>query len=280
VITGQVRTARRVQAVREGRRARVRSLPGVGCPDAATALVVSAFDEAHDLAVQATLEAFGLNGLDLGLDGGFDGVRFDGWWEDKAKRIFDKYLSLAQTNGLIGRIVAASERIIGNIDASLRSIPRINAHKYLPAGGRQVAEFRSQAADLIVTAGSQTVSRMSEAIQANPNLHGRDMAKAIQQATGVSRSRAKFWAVDQTLKLHADVVTAKHQSLGIVEYIWRTSGDERVRNNPLGGNHAYLDGSIQRYEGPGPIVDLKTGRRCHAGKDYNCRCTKDPVLPD
>ena len=55
--------------------------------------------------------------------------------------------------------------------------------------------------------------------------------------------------------------------MGIKQYIWSTSGDERVRDS-----HAENDGKIFSYDDPPP-----TG---HPGDEINCRCVAIPYFGD
>ena len=51
---------------------------------------------------------------------------------------------------------------------------------------------------------------------------------------------------------------------GYGRYIWTTRKDNKVRPD-----HARLEGRIINWNDP-PVVDLRSGRRRHAGEDYNC----------
>ena len=79
-------------------------------------------------------------------------------------------------------------------------------------------------------------------------------------------------ARDQIAKLNGDITQQQQQDAGVVEYVWSTSGDSRVRPS-----HAALNHKRFRWDDP-PVVDEKTGRRCHPGKDYQCRCCALPVF--
>ena len=57
---------------------------------------------------------------------------------------------------------------------------------------------------------------------------------------------------------------------GIEEYIWSTTGDERVRDS-----HRELNGKKFRWDTPPENSD---GRACHPGEDYQCRCIGRPVF--
>jgi SPP1 gp7 family putative phage head morphogenesis protein len=98
------------------------------------------------------------------------------------------------------------------------------------------------------------------------------MKKRIKEIYGVSESRARFIARDQTAKLNAQVTRKQHEDAGVTEYVWRTTGDQRVRKR-----HAELNSKRFKYSDP-PIVDFKTGRRENPGGDFQCRCVALPVF--
>lgn len=98
------------------------------------------------------------------------------------------------------------------------------------------------------------------------------MVKEIQQTYGVSRRRAELIARDQTAKLNGQIQQAQQMDAGITEYIWYTCMDSRVRDR-----HRELHGKKFRWDDP-PVVDEKSGRRCHPGQDYQCRCIARPVF--
>jgi hypothetical protein len=130
----------------------------------------------------------------------------------------------------------------------------------------------------------QTTVKASIANQVNV----RDLASVIKERLDVTQSRANLIARDQTLKANADLGQLRMQGLGITEYIWVTSKDERVRGKPGGewptpkgggGNHYQLEGQRFSWDKP-PVVDTRTGRRAHPGADFQCRCTASPILPE
>ena len=96
--------------------------------------------------------------------------------------------------------------------------------------------------------------------------------KEIQHKYNVGKSHAQFLARDQIGKLNASINEAQQRDAGIEEYIWDDCGDSRVRES-----HKALNGKRFRWDDP-PVVDVKTGRRCHPGQDYRCRCRAKPVF--
>lgn len=84
----------------------------------------------------------------------------------------------------------------------------------------------------------------------------------------VSDSRAKLIARDQVSKLNGQLTEERQTDLGVESYIWRTVGDERVRDE-----HEQNDGETFEWSSPPP----ETG---HPGEDYQCRCWAEPILPE
>lgn len=92
------------------------------------------------------------------------------------------------------------------------------------------------------------------------------MVHAIQQNYGVSKNKAKFLARQETSLLVSKYNQSRFQEIGSYGYRWSGAMDERERPD-----HKALEGEIFSWSEP-PVVDLKTGRRCHPGEDYGCRC--------
>lgn len=84
---------------------------------------------------------------------------------------------------------------------------------------------------------------------------------------------------NQVGNYYSSVVDNIYRTFGIDEYIWRTKRDSRVRKC-----HATFDGHRFKLDSPPEIwYETKagrvyTGRHCHPGQDYNCRCWMIPVF--
>ena len=104
----------------------------------------------------------------------------------------------------------------------------------------------------------------------------RDIAKEIQQATGITRRRATLIARDQVGSLNAQVTEQRDKDLGIEEYIWRNAGDIRVRGNPSGlypnskYDHWHREGKKYRYDKP-PADG-------NPGEPIQCRCFAEAII--
>lgn len=101
------------------------------------------------------------------------------------------------------------------------------------------------------------------------------LAADIERRFGVSRSRAQLIARDQVGKAYADLNHMRQRELGIAKFIWRTVGDERVRDGEDGPqDHASLNGETYSYDDP---PNTGTGPAL-PGDDVNCRCYAEPVF--
>lgn len=96
-------------------------------------------------------------------------------------------------------------------------------------------------------------------------LSTRSILGEIQARTGASESRARLIARDQIGNLNAKATQQRQADLGIERYIWRTSGDQRVRPE-----HEERDGVEFRWSDP-----PSDG---HPGEPIQCRCTAIAVL--
>lgn len=134
--------------------------------------------------------------------------------------------------------------------------------------------FRASNVALIRSLAADKVARVHRVLVAGgTSTRVEELAKQIRAEIDATRGRAALIARDQVLKLNGDVTEARHVAAGVTEYVWRTSRDERVRET-----HKDLDGTRQSYDDP-PVVDPRTGRRANPGRDYQCRCTAEPVIP-
>jgi SPP1 gp7 family putative phage head morphogenesis protein len=92
---------------------------------------------------------------------------------------------------------------------------------------------------------------------------GRELAKR----TGIATRRATLIARDQISNINSQLTKQRQTDAGVREYIWRTSGDERVRDE-----HAAREGKRYRWSDPPPDG--------HPGEPILCRCTAEPVLDE
>lgn len=108
------------------------------------------------------------------------------------------------------------------------------------------------------------------------------LQKAIEDLTGVSRTKAQLIARDQSQKAVSTFTRLRFQNLGSVKYIWRNSRDKRVAGNPSGlypkvdpkskyhGNHWKREGKVFEWKNPPPDGN--------PGEPINCRCYAEPIF--
>ena len=132
----------------------------------------------------------------------------------------------------------------------------------------QLKLFADQNAQLIKSLPLQELSRVGGEIERGlqQGVRFTDIANTIKKSFGITHRRATLIARDQTTKLNASLTRLRQQEVGVEEYIWQTSGDERVRPT-----HRANDGKKFRWDTP----PKTTG---HPGNDVNCRCVARPVL--
>lgn len=109
------------------------------------------------------------------------------------------------------------------------------------------------------------------------------IGKEIQHVYGVEKRHAQFIARDQVAKLNADLTQAQQKDAGVEEYVWRTAGDGVYPNGRVRECHAELDGKPFSWSDPPEMWYMTkgrgrvyTGRHCHPGEDYQCRCIALP----
>lgn len=136
-----------------------------------------------------------------------------------------------------------------------------------PGVAGPLEKFREDNVRLITSIADDQLARVKAVLDANFGLRAEALAEKLQEQFGATESKAKLIARDQTLKLNGNLSQIRQTNAGIEEYIWTTSGDERVRDS-----HEANEGKRFRWDVP----PVETG---HPGQDYQCRCTPYPVIP-
>jgi SPP1 gp7 family putative phage head morphogenesis protein len=185
----------------------------------------------------------------------------------------------AATLGVMARQLELFAR--REVDEPIKRLARV---KFLPdtlGGDQLIRGWIRENVDLITSIDERLFddvrTKVEEALRSGRST--RDLTEDIQNRYQVSRARAELIARDQVSKANGQISRQRQADLGITEYTWRTSRDERVRGKPGGlypnarPSHHALQGKRFPLRGPGaPGVG-------HPGDDYQCRCTQEPVLP-
>lgn len=184
---------------------------------------------------------------------------------DKAREVH------AQVNALSQVQVAKQIQDVAGV-----SVPTI-----VPGGQAAVDAFTAANVALISSVAREQHDKI-EALTRAGLASGRnvdDLRSDIEERFGVTRSRAELIARDQTLKAYGQITEARHKSLGIDKFIWRTSLDERVRGNP-GGKYPPRKGQHNHWELEGKVFSYGSAPYGGPGRDFQCRCTAEPYLDD
>ena len=136
-----------------------------------------------------------------------------------------------------------------------------------------VETFQRENVQLIQSLAGTDLDRASEMLAKaqTTGLRVEELAKNLQSKLDLSDSRAALIARDQTLKLNSEVAADRMQAVGVTEYVWVTSKDERVRDE-----HKALDGKTFSFNDP-PVV-AKNGDRAAPGIYFQCRCSASPII--
>lgn len=98
------------------------------------------------------------------------------------------------------------------------------------------------------------------------------VAEEIARSGEVTKSRANLIARTEIHKAYATFTQSRAQYVGANQYVWRTAGDEIVRES-----HAEMEGVVCSFEDPPTLSDGDTG---NAGEFPNCRCYAEPIIGD
>lgn len=105
---------------------------------------------------------------------------------------------------------------------------------------------------------------------------GQGLDKIMSEFDGMAEEReghARFVAQNQINNYNSIMTKTRAQEVGVSKAIWRTEGDDKVRES-----HADRDGKeFDLSEGCYSSVD---GEHLLPGVDYNCRCDYDLIIPD
>jgi SPP1 gp7 family putative phage head morphogenesis protein len=179
--------------------------------------------------------------------------------KERVKRYADKGLSFSET-----QIKNQFQKVLG-------ITPFLN-EPYLK---NMVSNYINSNVDLITSVREENKSKMSRLVRTavSEGTLNKEFAKEIakkfgddiSEVTKSLQSRARLIARDQISKFQGQITQARQQNLGVTQYVWRTSGDNRVRPE-----HAKLNGKIFSWDEP-PAVG-------HPGEDFQCRCVAEPIL--
>lgn len=135
-----------------------------------------------------------------------------------------------------------------------------------PGTSIMLDKYRQDNVRLITSIAQDQLARVKKVLDQNQGLRVEELEALLDDQFQIVGNRAELIARDQTLKLNGQLTKIRMQNAGVEEYIWTTSGDERVRET-----HAAQEGKRFRWDVP----PQDTG---HPGDDFQCRCTAYPVI--
>lgn len=107
----------------------------------------------------------------------------------------------------------------------------------------------------------------------------RELAKKIEASYGVSKSKAKFLARQETNLLTSKLKEARYADVGVNEYRWQSVTG--TSEHPVRPMHKALNDRSKRgetFEFSSPPVDDPKGTRHNPGENFGCRCVAVPVV--
>lgn len=131
---------------------------------------------------------------------------------------------------------------------------------------------------LIKSIPEQYLNKVQTTVMANMRA-GRapvSIVDQIREQYGVTHSRAKLIARDQTAKVNSELSERRQRDVGFEFFQWVTSKDERVRHDhqEIARKQTQYGTGIYRWDDP---PKNSRGEVITPGSDFQCRCTARPM---
>lgn len=204
-----------------------------------------------------------------------EGFRSDAWPEDLAGAFQDAEDEFYRryTDEEIRRLarkygVAVETFNRRQLEKGLKRVLGIDVFASEPWLAEQIAAFSVKNVSLINSVPEKLFTELESGIfdRFSAGTRFESLAEYISQRFQVAENSATRIARDQVGKLNGQLTGLRQTNLGVTEYIWETSKDERVRDS-----HREKQGKTFRWNDP----PSDTG---HPGEDINCRCWASPVF--
>lgn len=212
-------------------------------------------------------------------------VRQDSWMDALTTAIHTIRLRLQDPIDKASRVpLSLGERIAAFAKKPWQKIAeaQVSVNIFRPDSwlGPMLQSWAEENVKLITSIPEQYLDRV--AIRAQDMVRqGRSMEsfkRELMKIYNLTKNRAELIARTEVGKLNGQITKARQTTLGLNEYEWSTSGDERVRFS-----HRVLNGKICRWDDPAvyrePDEPEKWKRRVSIGgyigdpgEDFQCRC--------
>jgi len=164
-------------------------------------------------------------------------------------------------------------------DANARFVLSVDPLKSEPWLRPYLQDFTTQNVSLIKGIPEFAVNSMEQMVTGSV-LRGdskKFLTSQIVDLLGISETRAKRIARDQSNKMYGTLTELRANFNGWNFYEWNTSNDSKVRSIPetnKQSDHARLDGKIYKFSEPPITVQAgkRAGERNNPGQDIQCRC--------
>jgi len=176
-------------------------------------------------------------------------------------------------DGLIDKNIYSLDKKIGETLKDISVQPKLT--KSERAGF--VKDYSENMKKHIVTFSDKQVKDLRVMVEKSYKAGNRktELAKAIQKKYGVTQTKAKFLARQETSLLASKFKEVRYKEAGVTHYVWKTvAGSPK---HPVRPDHKALDNKTFSWDNP-PISNKKTGAKNHPGEDYGCRCVARPVM--
>jgi len=203
-----------------------------------------------------------------------EGFRSDAWDDDLAGAFQDAEDEFYRryTDEEIRRLarkygIAVEEFNRKQLEKGLKRVVGIDVFASEPWLESQIRAFATKNVSLINSVPEKIFTELESGIfdRFSAGTRFESLAEYISQRFQVAESSAARIARDQVGKLNGQLTGLRQANLGVKEYVWETSKDERVRDS-----HAAKQGQTFKWNDP----PADTG---HPGEDINCFPEGTPV---
>lgn len=182
-------------------------------------------------------------------------------FDDLAQKLADRFAGDAMKNSDVS--------LSNALEAAGFTVP----FKMTPAMNNALQATITENVGLIRSIPEQYLTQVQTMVMQSVG-RGRDLGtltEELEKRYGITRRRAALIARDQNNKATATMQSARQQSLGITQGIWRHShAGKEPRPSHVKANGEFFDLSKGLY------LD---GKWTLPGEEINCRCTWSPVIP-
>jgi SPP1 gp7 family putative phage head morphogenesis protein len=201
------------------------------------------------------------------------GLRLDSINDDvdvAAEVFFRQVLDPHQLEGLLGDVAARTDEVQkAQLGAQLAAGLGVNPLASEVGLEKRAAEFTSENVALIKSLPARYFDEVEKILTRGiaDGARAEQIAEELSNRFAISDRQAALIARDQVGKYFGALNATRQQALGISGFFWRTSNDDRVRDE-----HQLLEGERFSWDAP-PSEGIP-------GQAINCRCTADPDLSD